>query len=132
MVERRQAGHALLLALVVMVLVASAAALLSAQFGLRARLVTQEARRIQLGALNDAVVAESLARFAKSPGFHGVDQRPFSDGLVSSQVRTLPDDQAVITAIATYRGWTRRTETLVQRRPTGIFTLAWKVLPTEN
>ena len=67
--RRRQSGHALFVAMIIMVLVASAIALLATHYGVRARLGSQEARRIHLVALTDAAVAESLAHLSETSGF---------------------------------------------------------------
>ena len=122
-------GHALLAAMVVLMLVASAAALLASHLGLKARLVSQETRRIHLVALSDAAMAEALAELAAKSSFRGHDEREFGDGVIASRVRSLPDDQAQITAVATYRGWTRRTRALVALRSTGPEVLTWSILP---
>lgn len=125
-------GHALLAALVVLLLVASAAALLASHLNLKARLVSQETRRIHLVALCDAAMAEALAELATRSSFRGHEQREFANGLIASRVRSLPDDQAEITALATYRGWTRRTRALVAIQSTGPVLLTWSVLPPDS
>lgn len=129
MVNRGSRGHALLVALVVLTLVASALTLLLAHLGLRARLVSQEARRIQLVALNDAAVAEALASLAAKPGWRGISEHRFGSGLIRSRVRHRPDDRAEITAIASYRGWQRRTTTVVRLTPSGPRVVSWTALP---
>lgn len=125
-------GHVLLAAMVVMMLVASAAALLTSHFSLKARLVSEESRRIHLVALTDAAMAEALAELAVKPSFRGHDERGFGNGSIASRVRSLPEDHAEIIAVATYRGWTRRTRALVALQPTGPVPLAWSVLPPNS
>lgn len=122
-------GHALLAAIVVLLLVASAAALLASHLGLKARLVSQESRRIHLVALSDAAMAEALAELAAKTSFRGHDERQYGEGLIASRVRSLPDDKAEITAVATYRGWRRQTRARVVLQPTGPVLLDWSVLP---
>jgi hypothetical protein len=122
-------GHALLAAIVVLLLVASAAALLASHLSLKARLVSQETRRIHLVALSDAAMAAALAELAAKSSFRGHDERAFGDGLIASRVRSLPDDQAEVTAVATYRGWRRQTRALVALQPSGPVLLTWSVLP---
>lgn len=121
-------GHVLLAALVVLMLVASAAALLASHFSLKVRLVSEESRRIHLVALSDAAMAEALAELAAESSFRGHGERQFGDGRIASRVRSLPHDQAEITATATYRGWTRRSRALVALQPNGPVVLTWSVL----
>ncbi len=98
-----------MVAMIVILIVASAAALISTFYRIQTRSSLQQSRQIRLVALNDAAVAEALARLAESDGFRGEAPREFGDGEISSEVRSLGDDRREILATATYRGWTRRT-----------------------
>jgi hypothetical protein len=122
-------GHALFVALLVMVLVAASVALLAGHFGLRSRLVSQEARRIHLAALSDAAVAESIARLNESSGFAGIRHRPFGGGAIASQIESLSESRRLIVATADYRGWTRVTRVQVYLHPTSIEIESWSVQP---
>jgi len=113
-VRRRSQGQVLFITLVVLVLVASAIGLVATHYGLRARLVSQESRRIHLNALTDAAIAESLGQLAASPGFAGVPERPFGGGTFSSEVRGLSGDRLEILATASYRGWRRTVRVCVE------------------
>jgi hypothetical protein len=131
MVSRRQAGHALLVALVILLLAASAATMIAAHFGFRARLVSQESRRIHLVAMTDAAVAESLAGLDQSSGFAGVIERPFGGGRIASAVTSLRDNRRLILATARYRGWSRRVEVRVELESTGLVVESWAALPPD-
>ncbi len=109
MVARKRSGHALMVAMIVILIVASAVALISTFYRIQTRASLQQNRQIRLVALNDAAVAEALAHLAESEGFRGQATHEFGDGEISSAVRSLADDRREIVATATYRGWTRRT-----------------------
>lgn len=115
--------------MIVMVLVASAATLLATHFGLRARLASQEARRIHLVALGDAAVAESLAKLSESSGFGGVPQRQFGGGTFASEIEALPANRRVILATSTYRGWTRQVRVQVRLLMGSIEVESWSPEP---
>lgn len=115
--------------MIVMVLVASAATLLATHYGFRARLVSQEARRIHLVALTDAVVAESVANLSESPGFAGVPQREFGGGTIESEIDTLSEKQRAILATATYRGWTRKIRVVICLNLGSIAVESWSTHP---
>lgn len=125
----RQSGHALFVAMIVMVLVASAVTMLATHYGLRARLVSQEARRIHLVALTDAAVAESLANLSESAGFGGVSQRDFGGGTLASEIEAIPPNRRVILATSSYRGWTRQVRVHVTLHIGSIQVDSWRVVP---
>ena len=113
MVSRRRTGHALLVAIIVMLIVGAASALIWTHYRLQARLVLRQARQVRLVALNDAAVAEALAQLAENPGYRGEGPHPFAVGEISNEIRSLPDDRREVIATAKYRGWTRRTRLVV-------------------
>ena len=113
----------------VMVLVASAIALLATHYGFRARLASQEARRIHLVALTDAAIAESLANLSESTGFAGVIRREFGGGSIASEIESLPDNRRSILATAIYRGWTREVRVQVFLKINSIEVESWSTLP---
>ena len=115
--------------MIVMVLVASAMTLLATHYGLRARLVSQEARRIHLLALTDAAVAESMAKLSESSGFGGVPQREFGGGTIASEIESLPDDRRAILATASYRGWIRKVHVQVKLETGSLKVESWSTLP---
>ena len=115
--------------MIVMVLVATAATLLAAHFGFRARLVSQEARRIHLVALTDAAVAESMAHLSDSSSFGGVPQREFGGGTIASEIESLPQNRRAILTTAKYRGWTRRVRVQVWLKNGSLEMESWTPLP---
>jgi hypothetical protein len=115
--------------MIVMVLVASAVTLLATHFGFRTRLASQEARRIHLVALTDAVVAESIAKLDESASFEGVSLKDFGGGTLSSEVESLSTSRRVILATSSYRGWTRQVRVQVRLHMGSIEVESWSVLP---
>ncbi len=115
--------------MIVMVLVASAATMLATHYGFRARLGSQEARRIHLTALTDAAVAESIANLSESAGFGGVTQRHFGGGTLSSEIESIPPNRRVILVTASYRGWNRQVRVGVRLHSSSIEVESWSVLP---
>lgn len=115
--------------MIVMVLVAAAMTMLATHYGLRARLVSQESRRIHLVALTDAAVAESVAHLNKSAGFGGVAQKEFGGGTLSSEIESLSKKRRSIRATASYRGWTRTVQVQVKIDKGSMEVESWSVLP---
>lgn len=115
--------------MLVMVLVAASIALLVGHFGFRARLASQEARRIHLVAITDAAVAESIAKLNKSAGFAGVTQRHFGGGTLGSEIESLSASRRLIVATASYRGWTRTIRVQVRLHSSSIEIESWETLP---
>lgn len=128
MVRSSPRGHALLVALIILLIVASAATMVAAHFGVRARSVSQESRRIHLVAMTDAAIAESLAKLDQSAGFAGVPQRDFGGGTISSQIDPLPDHRRRILALAAYRGGERRVQVEVELQTGGLVVESWRAL----
>jgi hypothetical protein len=132
MVRRRPTGQALLVALIILLLVVSAATTVALHFGFRARLVSQESRRIHLVAMTDAAIAESLARLQQSSGYRGMAQREFDGGTITSTITSLPGNRRQILASAHYRGWDRQVRVQV-RLTTGALELeGWTSVPRHS
>jgi len=128
----RQSGHALLLALIVIVLVGVAGAVLTTTLGLHLHAARDETQRIQLVAMSDAAVAESLAELTASPGFSGVSKRDFGPGQIESTIQTISASQRRILATATLTsGRQLRVATDVRLLTTGIVVTSWQRLPAE-
>jgi hypothetical protein len=128
----RQSGHALLLALIVIVLVGVAGAVLTTSLGLHLHAARDETQRIQLVAMSDAAVAESLAELAASPGFAGVSKHDFGPGQIESSIQTVAASQRRIIAIATLtNGRELRVATDVRLLHTGLVVTSWQRLPAE-
>ncbi|MGB5815619.1 MAG: hypothetical protein WBI27_10475 [Thermoanaerobaculia bacterium] len=128
----RQSGHALLLALIVVVLVGVAGAVLTTTLGLHLHAARDETQRIQLVAMSDAAVAESLAELAGSPGFGGVSKRDFGPGQIESTVQTISASRRRIIAIATLTSGRRlRVAADVRILNTGLVVTSWQRMPAE-
>ena len=128
----RQSGHALLLALIVIVLVGVAGAVLTTTLGLHLHAARDETQRIQLVAMSDAAVAESLAELAGSPGFGGVSKRDFGAGQIESTIQKIDASRRRIIATATLtNGRQLRVATDVRFLNTGIIVTSWQRLPAE-
>ncbi|MEJ2085388.1 MAG: hypothetical protein P8Y44_06885 [Acidobacteriota bacterium] len=104
-----RSGHALLVAMIVVLIVASAAALIFSHYTLQTRISLQQSRQVRLIALNDAALAEALAHLAENEGFRGKGPHEFAGGEISSVVRSLGDGRRQIEATSAYLGWTRHT-----------------------
>jgi hypothetical protein len=115
--------------MIVMVLVASAVTLLATHYGFRARLASQEARRIHLVALADGAVAESIAKLSASGSFAGVSRKNFGGGTLASEIESLSTSRRLILATSTYRGWTRQVRVQVRLHMGSIEVESWTVLP---
>ncbi len=131
MVSRRRAesGFALLTALVVVTLLSIALALLAASLQIRMRLVRQESQALELMALSDAVVAETLYNLTFDHAFHGVDARTFGKGLIASTVEPLGPHRYRVIATASFEGRRRSILAEVVRTPDGARVVQWERLP---
>ena len=105
---RREEGFALLMALVVLLLVSAAMALAAGALQLEIRKMDQRVASLQLRSESDAVVAETLARLSREPGFAGVARRPNEAGWSESRVVRPGVDRVRILATVVYRGRERR------------------------
>jgi hypothetical protein len=128
----RESGHALLLALIVIVLVGVAGAVLTITLGLHLQMARDETQHIQLVAMSDAAVAESLALLAASPGFGGVTTRDFGPGQIESTIQTINASRRRIIATATLTsGRELRVAADVRLLDTGLVVTSWQRLPVE-
>lgn len=118
--------------MIILLLVASAAMIVAAHFGFRARLASQESRRIHLVAMTDAAIAESLANLNQSSSYRGVPEREFGGGTIATEITSLPDNRRQILASARYRGWDRRVRMRVQIQTGGLVVEAWSSLPPQR
>lgn len=101
------AGHALLTALFVMLLVGLAMAIAAAALQLHMRTMRHEVRTVRLIALTDAAVAETLAELDADPAFPGLAAHDFGGGVVGSRVTSSSRTQREVTGWARYRGMVR-------------------------
>ncbi len=114
-----QQGHGLILALVVVVVMMTALGLLASSMRLRMQEVQRELRTVSLIALTDAAMAETLAWLADDDRFDGVQEHPFGEGLISSEVRPLGPRSVEILARASYGGKRRALRAEVQLTRSG-------------
>ena len=124
---RGEAGYALLVALVVVLLVSIALALIALSLAIRLGTARQEARSVTLTALCDAALAETLADLTTGDE-SGVTAHPFGGGQIGSQVQALSPQQWVITATASYGGRARTVVANVIRDQQGTRIVTWQRL----
>lgn len=127
-------GFAILLSLIALLLLATATALLAAVLGMEQREVLRARGRIDLQALNDGAIAESLARLAANP--HGQDvtaERQFANGgRVSTQLVRVGETRVRLITTARIGGRTLRTEVVLRESGERFIPLSWQRLPTES
>lgn len=105
--RRHESGYALLTSLLVLFLVSVSLALLGASLHLRMKLVQHEAVGVQLVALSDGVLAETLGHLYADPGFAGVAEHPLGRGKVKSRVQSLGGGRYRVWGTATQAGKVR-------------------------
>ena len=123
---------ALAAALLVMLLLGGALAVLAASLQLHMKVVRDETRTIRLTALSDAAIAATLAELADRWSFPGLDERPYANGTISSEVREIDFTHDEIVARATYAGWERRVRVVVAQTEIGLQVSGWRRLPSET
>lgn len=131
MVSRRRSeeGYALLTALVVLTLLAIALSLLATSLQIRMRLVRQESQALELMALSDAALAETLYNLTYDRYFHGVEEHPFGRGTIASNVEFQGPGQYRVTATASVDGRRRAVLAEVVRTPQEARVIRWERLP---
>ncbi len=125
----RRSGHAIVIALVVLVLVAAAGAAIATFLQLEMRSSLQESRRIQLVALGDAALAEALAELSRSRAYRGSAERRFGKGTIGSTVRAIGVDRYEIVSTATVTGRDRRVVAEVSFSGSKPSLVSWKLTP---
>lgn len=127
--RRSESGHALIFALVAMLMVSVAGSLLAGSLVLHLRAARHEAAAVRLAALADAAVAASLAELAASPASRGVTERDFGGGRIASEIDRPEPELAVVVARAVYGRGARRVRAEVRLTATGPGVIAWRPLP---
>jgi hypothetical protein len=127
--RRSESGHALIFALMALLMVSVAGALLAGGLLLHLRAARHEAEGIRLTALADAAVAASLAELAASPFSRGLAEREFGGGSIASDIDRPEPGRAVLVVRAVYRGGTRRVRAEVRLTAAGPRVTAWRPLP---
>lgn len=126
--RRAERGHALVLALLVLVLASLAVALAAELFAEAWRAGEREASRARLLALTDAALAATLAELARSPSFPGLPEQELGGGRLKSEVQALAGGEVEVRCRATLGGRafaTRARVDLASGRPR---VLEWAIL----
>ena len=123
---KREQGHGLLLALVVLIVMVTALGLLATSMTMGELEVRREVRTVNLIALTDAVMAETVAQLAVNEDFAGVEEREFGTGLISSSVTWLSSQKVQVLALASYAGHERAMRGEVLLTLTGPVVLEWE------
>ncbi len=98
-------GSALLVALVAAYLVAATVLLVATYLQTRIAAFRFEERNVQLAALGDAAMAETLASLVADRHFAGVQQRAFGDGFIASTVSRLGSQRVRVRAFGWFGAW---------------------------
>ncbi len=101
----REEGSALLLALVAAYLVAVTVLLVAGFLQMRIETHRLADRDVQLAALSDAAMAETLASLADDQHFTGISQRPFGNGFIASTVTGTGPHRVQIEATGWWGAW---------------------------
>jgi hypothetical protein len=101
-------GAALLMALFVLVLVATAGMLASLAYVLDRRSHQEDIVRARLSALTDSAVTEALAALDQSRWARGFAPHPFGGGEIGSQIEIVDEETRQVEVVARYAGRERR------------------------
>jgi hypothetical protein len=123
----RRAGFALLIALVVLLLVFEAGGLVASGLAARLRIAREDRSRVVLDALEDASLADALARLDADRGYSGVSERDFGSGHLWSDVERVGVQRWSIEASATVGGERRAVEAEARLDDAGLRVVAWRV-----
>ncbi|MCU0306095.1 MAG: hypothetical protein MUC56_18725 [Thermoanaerobaculales bacterium] len=101
----REAGAALVFAIVALAIVGLMVALVAAS--IRPRITSHEhlERTVRLTALADGGLAATLAELATDEAFAGLAERPLGDGVIGSEVRQVGAHEVEVVAVGQTRGW---------------------------
>lgn len=122
-----QAGHVLVFALVVVVLLTMALSLVAQLLNERQRALMREISSIELTALSDAALALTLAELATNVDFAGVENRDFGEGEIESEVHSLSPIEAEVVCRASYRGRDQSTRSRVLLGGGGPRVIEWRL-----
>jgi hypothetical protein len=118
-------GAALLMALLVLVLVASAGLLASLAHALDRRSHRDDLVRLRLSALTDSAVAEALAALERDPWAPGFAPHPFGGGEIGSAIEPASASVRRVEVRARYAGRERRATAWVEVDG-GVRVVAWR------
>jgi hypothetical protein len=107
-----ESGHALLVAIALILCVGLATQLLHGFLTGRLSALRAEEQTVALAAIGDAGLAATLAGLAEDRGFGGLPERPFGGGTLATTVTPGGPGRAVVTVLARFggRGSTVRAE----------------------
>jgi hypothetical protein len=103
-----ESGAALLMALFVLVLVATAGMLASLAHALDRRSHHEDIVRLRLSVLTDSAVTEALAALDQSRWARGFAPHPFGGGEIGSEIEIVDDETRKVLVLARYAGRERR------------------------
>jgi hypothetical protein len=127
--RRGESGHALLLALLVLFMMAVALDLLASSLALKLRLMNQESRTLHLIALTDAELAETLAALSLDRDFPGFADHAYAGGVIGSVVTPTGVNRCVVVAQARFRGGDRAVSADVRLAADGPHVATWRRVP---
>ncbi len=110
---RGQRGHVLIVALFVIIVLMTAAALVASSLAYRMWSFRQEAQAVRLTALLDAALAKALANLWSNPDYGGVSAEPFGDGTITIEVRPADLTTVEVVVKASYWGGRRAARAVV-------------------
>lgn len=114
------------MALLVLLLVATASALLATELHRQQRQVRLEAGGLELRALADAALAETLAELALDGYFTGVVEHEFARGRIASTVEILAGNRWLVRAESRLGPRVRVVEAEVRRSGTRLHVVRWE------
>ncbi|MCP4660829.1 MAG: hypothetical protein GY856_35955 [bacterium] len=111
---RGRRGHALIVALFVIIVLMTAAALVASSLAYRMWSFRQETQAVRLTALLDGALAKALANLWSNPGYGGVPAESFGDGTITIEVRPADLTTVEVVVKASYWGGRRAARAVVR------------------
>ena len=118
-------GAALLMALLVLVLVATAGLLASLAHALDRRSHREDLVRLRLSALTDSAVTEALSALERDRWAPGFAPHPFGGGEIGSEIELASDSVRKVEVRARYAGRERRATAWIEV-DRGVRVVAWR------
>jgi hypothetical protein len=126
-----EAGVALLMTLVTILLLGVALSLIGGSLAHRLQLTRHEAENVILTALDDAALAEGLAALAASGSTSGVPEHDYGQGKIECRIEPMAGGLYRVVATATYAGRRRGAEAWVARSPGEVRVQRWRRQPEQ-
>lgn len=111
---RRQQGYVLIVALFVLIVLMSAAALIASSLAYRMWSFRQEVQAVRLTALLDGGLAKALPNLWANPHWSGIEAEPFGDGTITIEVRPEEEPYVEVVVKASYWGARRAARAKVE------------------